>query len=196
MSFPLCVLLSFNLLIFWIFPVYLVSCTLTLGFPHLHRLHLYPSNGNSLLLPSTHGHNWGLHLLETTSPGNLLLFLVWRKQFGFVHKLSRCCFYLSLLFPRWSTNDVYDVEAFQLQFPSSCVPVVHFGNWCQVRWRPSCRQDQCPDVVCFDCVYLWSCPEYAWKCSMRWDVLTHIRYEDIHNSWLYCFTNPLEIGTI
>ena len=20
-------------------------------------------------------------------------------------------------------------------------------------------------------------------------------YEDIHNSWLYCFTNPLEIGT-
>ena len=20
-------------------------------------------------------------------------------------------------------------------------------------------------------------------------------YEDIHNSWLYCFTNPLEIGS-
>ena len=22
-----------------------------------------------------------------------------------------------------------------------------------------------------------------------------INYEDIHNSWLYCFTSPLEIGT-
>ena len=23
---------------------------------------------------------------------------------------------------------------------------------------------------------------------------THTFHEDIHNSWLYCFTNPLEIG--
>ena len=22
-----------------------------------------------------------------------------------------------------------------------------------------------------------------------------MKYEDIHNSWLYCFTNPLELGT-
>ena len=26
-------------------------------------------------------------------------------------------------------------------------------------------------------------------------VTRHLIIEDIHNSWLYCFTNPLELGT-
>ena len=26
-------------------------------------------------------------------------------------------------------------------------------------------------------------------------LITENNYEDIHNSWLYCFTNPLELGT-
>ena len=25
--------------------------------------------------------------------------------------------------------------------------------------------------------------------------MKHLDYEDIHSSWLYCFTNPVEIGT-
>ena len=32
--------------------------------------------------------------------------------------------------------------------------------------------------------------------GLDWSLLVkHLDYEDIHNSWLYCFTNPLEIGT-
>ena len=33
-------------------------------------------------------------------------------------------------------------------------------------------------IVCFD----------VENCALKF-------FEDIHNSWLYCFTNPLEIGT-
>ena len=25
--------------------------------------------------------------------------------------------------------------------------------------------------------------------------MKHLNFEDIHNSWLYCFTDPLELGT-
>ena len=31
--------------------------------------------------------------------------------------------------------------------------------------------------------------------GLDWSLLVkHLDYEDIHNSWLYCFTNPLEIA--
>ena len=32
--------------------------------------------------------------------------------------------------------------------------------------------------------------------GLDWSFLVnHLEFEDIHNSWLYCFTNPLELGT-
>ena len=32
--------------------------------------------------------------------------------------------------------------------------------------------------------------------GLDWSLLViHLVIEDIHNSWLYCFTNPLELGT-
>ena len=36
----------------------------------------------------------------------------------------------------------------------------------------------------------------CWFNGLDWSLLVkHLDYEDIHNSWLYCFTNPLELGT-
>ena len=32
--------------------------------------------------------------------------------------------------------------------------------------------------------------------GLNWSLLVkHLEFEDMHNSWLYCFTNPLELGT-